>query len=71
MKRVSSCIFCILLCFAATTFADNSGRRAQQNLYELEPLYTRNARNAQRFTVNLTYDDFRNVRIEEAKEFDG
>lgn len=71
MKQVSSCILCLLLCFAATAFADNGDRRGQQNLYELEPLYTRNARNAQRVTINLTYDDFRNVRIEEAEDFDG
>ncbi len=71
MKCLSSFIACVLPCFATASFADNSDRKAQQNLYELEPIYTLNARNAQRVTLNLTYDDFRNVRMEEAKEFDG
>ncbi|MCK4506941.1 MAG: hypothetical protein KAU27_00260 [Desulfuromonadales bacterium] len=70
MKYLASLLVCIL-CFATVAFADNSGRKARQNLYELEPIHTRNARNAQRFTANLTYDNFRNVRIEEAEEFDG
>ena len=71
MKHVSSFFTCVLLLFAANAFADNGDTRARQNLYELEPVYTRNARNAQRITVNLTYDNFRNVRIEEAEDFDG
>jgi hypothetical protein len=71
MKHVSSFCTCVLLLFAANAFADNGDTRARQNLYELEPVYTRNARNAQRITVNLTYDNFRNVRIEEAEDFDG
>ena len=71
MKYLSSLLVCVLLCFATASFADNSNRKAQQNLYELEPIYSRNARNAQRITVNLTYDNFRNVRLEEADEFDG
>ncbi len=70
MKCLSSFLVCIL-CFATVAFADNSGRKARQNLYELEPIYTRNARNAQRLTANLTYDNFRNIRIEEAEDFDG
>jgi len=71
MKQVSSFIICLLLCFAATAFAGDNDRRAQQNLFELEPLYTRNARNVQSVTLNLNYDNFTNVRMEEAKEFDG
>ncbi len=71
MKYLSSLLVCILLCFATTALADNGDKRAQQNLYELEPIYTRNAQNAQRITVNLTYDNFRNVRMEEAEDFDG
>jgi hypothetical protein len=71
MKYLSTLFVCVLLCFATATFADNNNRKAQQNLYELEPIYSRNARNAQRVTVNLTYDNFRNVRLEEADEFDG
>ena len=70
MKHLSLLLICILLCCAANAFADNSDSRARQNLYELEPIYTRNALNAQRITINLTYDNFRNVRIEEAEEFD-
>ncbi len=71
MKHLSLLLICILLCFSVNAFADNSNSRARQNLYELEPIYTRNALNAQRVTINLTYDNFRNVRIEEAEEFDG
>lgn len=71
MKQISSLIICLLLCFTATAFAGDNDKRAQQNLFELEPLYTRNARNVQRFTLNLNYDKFTNVRMEEAKEFDG
>ncbi len=71
MKLLSSFLVFLLLCFASTAFADDSDRKAQQNLYELEPIYSRNARNAQRITVNLTYDNFRNVRLEEAEDFDG
>lgn len=71
MKYLSSLLVCILLCFATAAFADNGDKRAKQNLFELEPIYSRNARNAQRITVNLTYDNFRNVRLEEAEDFDG
>lgn len=71
MRYLSSLLVCILLCFATAAFAENGDKRAQQNLFELEPIYSRNARNAQRITVNLTYDNFRNVRLEEAEDFDG
>jgi hypothetical protein len=71
MKHKSSLLVSILLCFATAAFAYTGDTRAQQNLYELEPIYTRNARNAQRITVNLSYDNFRNVRLEEAEDFDG
>lgn len=71
MKYVSAFLVWILLCFATAACADNGERKAQQNLYELEPIYTSNARNAQRITVNLTYDNFKNVRMEEAEDFDG
>ena len=71
MKHLSSLLVCILLCFASAALADDIDKRAKQNLYELEPIYTRNARNAQRITVNLTYDNFKNVRMEEAESFDG
>ena len=71
MRSLSSLLVCILLCFATAAFAEDGDKRAQQNLFELEPIYTRNARNAQRITVNLTYENFRNVRLEEAKAFDG
>ena len=71
MKHLSSLLVCILLCFASAALADDSDKRVKQNLYELEPIYTRNARNAQRVTVNLTYDNFKNVRLEEAESFDG
>lgn len=71
MKYLPAFLVLLLLCFATTASADNGDRRAQQNLYELAPIYTLNARNAQRITANLTYDNFKNVRIEEAEEFDG
>jgi hypothetical protein len=71
LKYLSSLFVCILLCFATAAFADSGERRARQNQYELEPIYSRNARNSQRITVNLTYDNFRNVRLEEAEDFDG
>ncbi len=71
MKYLSVFFVSALLCFATAAFADNGNRKAQQNLYELEPVYTRNARNSQRITVNLTYDNFSNVRLEEADKFDG
>ncbi len=71
MRFLSSLLVCILLCFATAAFAEDGDKRAQQNLFELEPIYTRNARNAQRITVNLTHYNFRNVRLEEADNFDG
>lgn len=71
MKNLLTLFVCILLCFASVAFADDGDRRARQNQFELEPIYSRNARNAQRITVNLTYDNFRNVRLEEAESFDG
>lgn len=70
MKHMSSFLMLTLLAIATTSFAAD-GNRAQKNLYELEPVYTRNALNAQRITLNLTYENFRNVRIEEASDFDG
>ncbi len=70
MKHLSLLLIGVLLCFASTTFAGET-TRAQQNLFELEPVYTLNARNAQKITVNLTYDNFTNVTLEEADEFDG
>ena len=71
MKSVSSLVVGILLLLATTALADSGERKARQNLFELEPIYTRNARNVQRITVNLTYDNFKNVALEEANEFDG
>lgn len=71
MKNVSSLVVGILLLLATTALADSGERKARQNLFELEPIYTRNARNVQRITVNLTYDNFKNVALEEANEFDG
>jgi hypothetical protein len=71
MKALVSFLLLVPLCFASAVFADNGDRKSQQNLFELDPVYTNNARNAQRVTVNLTYDNFKNVRIEEADEFDG
>ncbi len=71
MKYVSSLVIGILLLLATSALADSGERKARQNLFELEPIYTRNARNVQRITVNLTYDNFRNVALEEANEFDG
>jgi hypothetical protein len=68
---VSSLVVGILLLLATTALADSGERKARQNLFELEPIYTRNARNVQRITVNLTYDNFKNVALEEANEFDG
>ena len=71
MKNVLSLVIGILLLLATTAFADSGERKARQNLFELEPIYSRNARNVQRITVNLTYDNFKNVALEEANEFDG
>ena len=71
MKYVSSMVAFILLFLATAALADSGERKARQNLFELEPIYTRNARNVQRVTVNLTYDNFKNVALEEANEFDG
>ena len=71
MKFKSSLVIGILLLLTTAALADSGEREARQNLFELEPIYTRNARNVQRITVNLTYDNFNNVRIEEAEEFDG
>ena len=71
MKNVYSLVVGILLLLATTALADSGERKARQNLFELEPIYTRNARNVQRITVNLTYDNFKNVALEEANEFDG
>jgi len=71
MKSVFSLVVGILLLLATTALADSGERKARQNLFELEPIYTRNARNVQRITVNLTYDNFKNVALEEANEFDG
>lgn len=70
MKSLSSLLVCFLLCFTSVAFAGND-MKAQQNQYELQPIYSLNARNAQRITVNLTYDNFSNVSLEEADEFDG
>lgn len=71
MKYVAPLVVFISLFLAAGALAENGDRKARQNLFELEPLYTRNARNVQRFTINLTYDNFKNVALEEANEFDG
>ena len=71
MKNLLSLVIGILLLLATIAFADSGERKARQNLFELEPIYSRNARNVQRITVNLTYDNFKNVALEEAKEFDG
>jgi len=71
MKYVSSMVVFMLFFLAAAAHADSDERKARQNLFELEPIYTRNARNVQRITVNLTYDNFKNVAMEEANEFDG
>ena len=71
MKYVSSLAVGILLLLATSALADSGEKKARQNLFELEPIYTRNARNVQHITVNLTYDNFRNVALEEANEFDG
>jgi len=71
MKYVSYLVAGILLLLTTAALADSGERKARQNLFELEPIYTRNARNVQRVTVNLTYDNFRNVALEEVDEFDG
>jgi len=71
MKYVSCLVVGILLLSATAALAGSGERQTRQNLFELEPIYTRNARNVQRITVNLTYDNFRNVALEEANEFDG
>lgn len=71
MRYLPMFLLWILLGLATTACAGNGDREASQNLYELAPLYTLNARNVQRITVNLTYDNFRNVHIEEAEDFDG
>lgn len=71
MKFLSTLPVWVLLFVATTVLADDGDRRAQQNLFELAPIYTLNARNAQRITVNLTYENFKNVRMEEAEDFDG
>jgi hypothetical protein len=71
MKSLSTALVSILICLSSVAIAGASDIRAQQNLYELEPIYTLNARNAQRITVNLNYDNFKNVRLEEADSFDG
>jgi len=71
MNNMSSLVVGILLLLASSALADGGERKARQNLFELEPIYTRNARNVQRITLNLTYENFNNVRMEEAEEFDG
>ena len=71
MKYLVSLVVLMLLFPAAATLAESGESKARQNLFELEPIYTRNARNVQRITVNLTYDNFNNVALEEANEFDG
>jgi hypothetical protein len=71
MRYLSAFLVWLFLFLASYVYAGNSDSKAQQNLYEQAPIYTHNARNVQRITVNLTYDNFRNVRIEEAEDFDG
>ena len=71
MKYLVSLVVLMLLFPTAAALAESGESKARQNLFELEPIYTRNARNVQRITVNLTYDNFNNVALEEANEFDG
>lgn len=71
MKRLSLLLVLVLLTCATAAFAEELDRRAQQNLYELQPLYSLNARNVQRITFNLNYDNFKDVHLEEANRFDG
>lgn len=61
----------MILCLSTGAFADSSDRAADRNLFGLAPIYTLNARNVQRPVVNLSHEEFRNVRIDEARHFDG
>jgi hypothetical protein len=71
MKLTAAILAVLSFCLAAPVLADSDTRRSEQNWFELTPLYTMNARNAQRVTVSLSYEKFDNVRIEEAKDFKG
>jgi len=70
MKLLTEITIILSLCLPLKCWAD-SGDRAKQNLFGLTPLYTLNARNVQNPVINFSHEDFNNVRIDEAKDFNG
>jgi hypothetical protein len=71
MRLATSIAMFVAFCVPAAALAEGRDNRAWQNQFGLAPIYTLNARNVQGVTVNLSHEDFDNVRIEEAEDFDG